>query len=342
MADFDRRIQDLQNLDAIYTQWSSTVALRERVALHRLIRSALWVFLSLLIAVVLGRLTTRVLDRMNFERKQRATLHGVVQFAIQALAALVILLVLFGSPNHVFTVLGLAGAGLTVALKDFVVAFCGWFVLMGRNGIHVGDWVEINGVRGEVMEIGLLRTLLLETGNWTEVGHPTGRQVAFLNSYAVEGYFFNFSTASQWMWDDLSLVIPKNEDPYPLIEQIRALVAKETEPSLREAEEEWHRAAHRSGFKSFSAGPEINMTPGDSGTKLIVRYMTRAAERYEVRSRLSHALVKLLHHGETLLPTPPNSDAADTKTSLPADSGAPNGNRPAHAEEKLAKAGDKE
>ncbi|HEV2419292.1 MAG TPA: mechanosensitive ion channel domain-containing protein, partial [Terriglobia bacterium] len=215
------------------------------------------------------------------------------------------------------------------------------FVLMGRNGIHVGDWVEINGVRGEVMEIGLLRTLLLETGNWTEAGHPTGRQVAFLNSYAVEGYFFNFSTAGQWMWDDLSLIIPKNEDPYPLIEQIRVLVTKETEPSLREAEEEWRRAAHRSGFESFSAGPEINMTPGDSGTKLIVRYMTKAAERYEVRSRLSRALVKLLHHGEKLLPMTPNSDAAETKTSLPAGPDGPNGNRPARAEEKLAKAGDK-
>lgn len=342
MADFDRRIQDLQNLGAIYTQWSSMVALRERVALHRLIRSAFWVLLSLLLAVVLAWLATRVLDRMNFERKQRATLHGVAQFTIQALAALVILLVLFGSPNHVFTVLGLAGAGLTVALKDFVVAFCGWFVLMGRNGIHVGDWVEINGVRGEVMEIGLLRTLLLETGNWTEAGHPTGRQVAFLNSYAVEGYFFNFSTAGQWMWDDLSLIIPKNEDPYPLIEQIRTLVTKETEPSLREAEEEWRRAAHRSGFESFSAGPEINLTPGDSGTKLIVRYMTKAAERYEVRSRLSRDLVKLLHHGEKLLPMAPNSDAAETKTSLPAGPDGPNGNRPAGAEEKLTKAGDKD
>ncbi|HEV2498563.1 MAG TPA: hypothetical protein VGY31_03160, partial [Terriglobia bacterium] len=106
MADFDRRIQDLQNLSAIYTQWSSMVALRERVALHRLICSAFWVLLSLLLAVVLAWLATRVLDRMNFERKQRATLHGVVQFTIQALAALVILLVLFGSPNHVFTVLG--------------------------------------------------------------------------------------------------------------------------------------------------------------------------------------------------------------------------------------------
>lgn len=335
MAAFDRRIQNLQSLGAIYVQWNGTVAARERAALHRLIRSALWILLALLIALVAGRVVTRIFERMNLERKQRATLHGVIQFVIQALATLVILLVLFGSPNHVFTVLGLAGAGLTVALKDFVVAFCGWFVLMGRNGIRVGDWVEINGVRGEVKEIGLLRTQLLETGNWTEAGHPTGRQVAFLNSYAVEGYFFNFSTAGQWMWDEFPLLIPKDEDPYPVIEQIRAVVTKELEDSVREAEEEWRRAAHRSAFKSIPAKPEINMTPGDSGVKLTIRYMTRATERYEVRARLSHALVKLLRHGEKLLPDP-----AAAEPGLPPATDGSNGNQPP-SKGALAKAEDK-
>lgn len=335
MAAFDRRIQDLQSLAAVYARWGGEVATRRRGALHRLLRSALWILLALLIALIAGRFVTRVFERLHLERKQRLTLHGVVQFVIQALAALVILLVLFGSPNHVFTFLGIAGAGLTVALKDFVVAFCGWFVLMGRNGIHVGDWVEINGVRGEVTEIGLLRTQLLETGNWTEAGHPTGRQVAFLNSYAVEGYFFNFSTAGQWMWDEFPLVIPKDEDPYPVIEQIRAVVAKEMENSVREAEEEWSHAAHRSAFRSIPAKPEINMTPGDSGVKLTIRYMTRATERYEVRSRLSHALVKLLRHGEKLLPEASPSDAREVSASQSAVNDSANGNvRP---EARLAK-----
>lgn len=321
MAALDRRIQDLQNLAAVYAQWESSAVLRARAALHRLIRSVLWILVALLAALVAGRLATRVFERMSLERKQRATLHGVAQFVIQALAALVILLVLFGSPNHVFTVLGLAGAGLTVALKDFVVAFCGWFVLMGRNGIHVGDWVEINGVRGEVTEIGLLRTQLLETGNWTEAGHPTGRHVAFLNSFAVEGYFFIFSTAGQWMWDEVPVTIPKADDPYPVIREVRRVVEKETESSAREAEQEWRRAAHHSGFRSFPAKPEINLMPSDSGVKLTVRYMTKAAERYEVRSRLSHALVKLLHQGETPVIAEPDEPASANGDYPPAAKG---------------------
>ena len=59
-----------------------------------------------------------------------------------------------------------------------------------KNGIRAGDWVEINGVGGEVVEIGLFRTALLETGNWTDKGHPTGRRVTFINNFAITGQYF--------------------------------------------------------------------------------------------------------------------------------------------------------
>src|SRR5207249_5791005 len=136
-----------------------------------------------------------------------------LRFALQALVVLLVAVVILGAPSQTPTALGLAGAGLTVALKDFIVGVFGWFVLRGRNGIRVGDWVEINGVVGEVVEISLLRTVLLETGNWTDTGHPTGRKVAFVNSFAIEGHFFNFSTVGQWLWDEVEILVPSSENP---------------------------------------------------------------------------------------------------------------------------------
>jgi len=199
-------------------------------------------------------------------------------------------------------VLGLAGAGLTVVLKYFIVSFLGWFVLMGRQGIRVGDWVEINGVHGEVIEITLLRTVLLETGNWTEVGQPTGRQVAFLNQYAIDGYYFNFTTSGQWLWDHLQVLIPVGQDPYPLVEKIRSIVAKETESNTQLAEREWQRVSRRYNVRSFSAEQSVNVKPTDNGIVVIVRYITRADDRTETRYRLNSALVKLLHHRAEIIP----------------------------------------
>jgi small-conductance mechanosensitive channel len=205
---------------------------------------------------------------------------------------LVIAFVILGVPNQMPTILGLAGAGLTVALKDFIVGFFGWFVLMGKNGIRVGDWVEINGVVGEVIEIGLLRTVLLETGNWTDTGHPTGRKVAFVNSFAIEGHYFNFSTAGQWLWDELQVEVGQGANPYPLVEAIQRLVEEETRASAAQAEKEWQKSA---GYqKSLTVAPAIHLRPTAGGVEMQIRYITSANERYVTRSRLYEKIVGLL------------------------------------------------
>jgi len=314
LADLDKGVQDLQQLGSIYGQWYSLAKSAERSALHDIIGSLLWIVLALLLAFLVNQAIARFFARLALERKQRATLYGVVRFSIQALAMIVILFVIFGTPSQLSTVLGLATAGLTVALKDFIISFLGWFVLMGRHGISVGDWVEINGVRGEVIEIGLLRTILLETGNWTDAGQPTGRQVAFPNSFAVEGYYFNFSTSGQWLWDEIQVLIPAGQNPYPLIEKIRDIVAKETEGYAQRAEQEWQRVTRRYGVRAFSAGPAVNVKPTDLGVQVIMRYVTTAVERAELRYRLNHAVVKLLHQeGEVapLLESSPAPAASD-------------------------------
>lgn len=297
LAMLGRRIQDLQELGSTYDKWAALVEAEERAALGAVIASGLWIVLMLLGVFAINRMTEHVFSRLSLEAKQRATLQTMIRISVQVVGVAVVLIVIFGPPNQLSTVLGLAGAGLTVVLKDFIVSFLGWFVLMGRQGIRVGDWVEINGVRGEVIEITLLRTILLETGNWTDAGQPTGRQIGFLNQYAIEGTYFNFSTSGQWLWDELQVFIPRGQDPYPPIEKIRDIVAKETEGNLHLAESEWKGVSRRYGVRPLSAEPALNVRPTDTGVVVVVRYITRAQERAEMRYRLNHAIVKLLHGG---------------------------------------------
>jgi small-conductance mechanosensitive channel len=218
-----------------------------------------------------------------------------VKCGVQAIGVLVILFIIFGMPTQTTTVLGLAGAGLTVAMKDFIVAFFGWFILMGKNGIRVGDWVEINGVGGEVVEVGLLKTVLLETGNWTDSSHPTGRRVSFVNSFAIEGHFFNFTTSGQWMWDELSVLIPAGQEPYAIVDGIQKVVEQETAKYSSKAEAEWEQTTTHYRAKTLSATPGINVQPTAAGIEVRVRYITRAYERHEARKRLYEALVGLMH-----------------------------------------------
>jgi small-conductance mechanosensitive channel len=298
VSDLDKRIEDQHELADTYQNWSALIASRQRVAVHGLLRSALYILLIVLAVYLAGRLIDRYFIELAFDKRRLVTLRAVVWFAVQAVGVLLIAFVVFGLPSQTPTVLGLAGAGLTVALKDFIVGFVGWFVLMGRNGIRVGDWVEINGVGGEVVEISLLRTTLLETGNWTDSGHPTGRKVTFVNSFAIEGHYFNFSTSGQWLWDELTVSVPGGQNPYPVIEAIQKLVVKETETNSHMAEEEWQKASTRYRVQNFSAKPAINLRPTGGGVEVHVRYITRAQERQATRAHLYESIVKLLHGKE--------------------------------------------
>jgi small-conductance mechanosensitive channel len=295
LADLGRRLQDEQDLNDIYANWIELVFVRERQALHHIIESLLGILVVLFLVYLSARIIDHLFTGLRTENKRIDTLRAVAKFAAQAMGALAILFIIIGMPTQTTTVLGLAGAGLTVAMKDFIVAFFGWFILMGRNGIRVGDWVEINGVAGEVVEVGLLKTVLLETGNWTDSSHPTGRRVSFVNSFAIEGHFFNFTTSGQWMWDELQLLIPASQNPYPIIDGIQQLVEQETANNSAKAEAEWRETTSRYRAKTLSAMPGINVQPTGSGIEVRVRYITRAYERHETRRRLYEAIIGLMH-----------------------------------------------
>jgi small-conductance mechanosensitive channel len=289
------RIQTGQQLAANYGKWSTQVLLQHRILLHMMLQSLALIFFILICIVLSDALVRRLMANPALDRRQMRTLRSVLQLVIQALGVLLILLVIFGWPQQVSTIVGLVTAGITIAMQDFILAFFGWFVLMGKNGIRIGDWVEIDGVGGEVTEIGLMSTTLLETGDLAERGHPTGRRITFLNSFAIRGKYFNFSTAGQWMWDEISLSIPASGDTEKIVEQIHKAVEDETAENDRIAEHEWKRGARDDGLSRFSAAPTVNLRPSLTGIDIRVRYVTRASERFGVRNRLYQRVIDLLH-----------------------------------------------
>jgi small-conductance mechanosensitive channel len=302
LTSFEERIEDQKNLAETYRKWLDVVSAQQRRVIHRALSGIAVIVAILLIGIFFDSWLKRLLNKVRLDARQAETLHAVISTGLQIIALGLILLVIFGPPSQLGTILGLAGAGLTVALKDFIVSFIGWFVLMGRNGIRLGDWVEINGVTGEVIELGMLHTVLLETGNWTDSGHPTGRRVTFTNSFAIEGHYFNFSTSGQWLWDELTLVLASSQNPYPIVEAIQKAVLEATAASAGQAEKEWQNAAHSRSMRALSAAPAINVKPVSGGVEIAVRYITRANERYQLRSKLYQAAMNLISKKDSLAP----------------------------------------
>jgi small-conductance mechanosensitive channel len=290
----DQRIADQKQLAGIYEQWSALTTLRSNTLAHALLFNASVVIIVLIAMLLLDSWLQHLLNNPKLDRRQVETLRSIARVTLRVAAVIVILLIVIGIPTQFGTMIGIVGAGLTVALKDFIVAFFGWLILMGRNGIRLGDWVEINGVSGEVTELGMFHTVLMESGNWSDAGHPTGRRVTFTNSFAIEGHYFNFSTSGQWLWDQLQVVVPAGKDPYPIVDALTKQVVEATAESASQAEQEWQRAVPAQRNKVFTGKPGVNVKPVVGGVEISIRYITRANERFSLRAKLYQAAVDLL------------------------------------------------
>jgi small-conductance mechanosensitive channel len=306
------RVGAQQQLVALYGRWGEQVEIERKIVVHLILRSLALIAAICVLVILAGWALQVGLEKIVRDPRQKQTLKTVLNLGTQLVGLLLILLTIFGVPQQMPTILGLATAGLTVVFQDFILAFCGWFVLMGPNGVRVRDWVEIDGVGGEVVHLGLFRTWLLETGNWTANGHPTGRRVSFLNGYAIRGKYFNFSTVGQWMWDEIKVTVPPGADIHALLKGIYDATVKITEADAKMAEAEWKRVTREEGSPQFSAMPSVNLRPAGAGVDIVIRYITRAGVRVETRNHLFTMIVELMQGGSKedmdLAPLSPHGD----------------------------------
>jgi small-conductance mechanosensitive channel len=149
-------------------------------------------------------------------------------------------------------------------------------------------------VTGEVVELGMFYTVLLETGGWSESGHPTGRRVTFTNGFAIEGHYFNFSTSGRWLWDEVRVVVPAGRNPYPILEAIQEQIQASTAESASQAEAQWREARRSPHLGALTVAPSIHLRPVAGGIEIVARYITHVAEREELKAKLYLTAVEML------------------------------------------------
>jgi hypothetical protein len=171
-----------------------------------------------------------------------------------------------------------------------------------------------------VVEVGLLNTTLLETTGMAEKGEPTGRRISFLNSFAIRGTCFNFSSEGQWLWDEITFSVPAGEDIFAVAAGVETAAIEETAESASLAEEEWKRRARGTRLTRLSARPIVMLRPSQPGIDIQIRYVTCAVGRFEVRDRLYRHVIELLKQ-KNLLPAPKPAGRGNRLPAEPAEAG---------------------
>jgi small-conductance mechanosensitive channel len=208
--------------------------------------------------------------------------------------------------GSVVTFAGLITAGLAVAMQSVLVSIVGYFFLIGKYGIRVGDRVQIGDVTGEVIELGLVRLHLMELGSKGQSG-PTGRVVAFANSivFQVASGLFKQIPGVNFAWHELTLTLPAGGDyariKQNLLEAVTAALTDSREEILRQTREIQRTTATDAGG---DAQPRVTLAFSSTGVEAHIRYPVHLKNAAEIDERVSQEVSNVVVGAAPIAGTP--------------------------------------
>jgi len=188
--------------------------------------------------------------------------------------------------------LGLIGAGVAVALQDVLASIAGAFSIGFSKLYAVGDRVQIGDTIGDVIDIGLLRTTLLETGNWVSKDSYNGRIVRVPNSAVLKGSVFNYSQGFQFVWDEIKVVFASSSD-FQFAKDMLTRVAREAIGDyLLEAQTSWKVVSDYYETVSPPLEPTITLVVNAGNFEFGVSYVAHYTKRTAMQDRLFTRIVQ--------------------------------------------------
>jgi small-conductance mechanosensitive channel len=211
------------------------------------------------------------------------------------LTGMLILLILIGffleDLKAIATVMGIVGAAIVIALQDLCSAFAGWFVIVTSRKFRIGDRVEIDGCRGEVIDIQMLRTTLAEINNWLGCDEPTGRTLIVPNSFIFKTPVFNYSHVHPFIWGKVDITITFETPFQAAYDALFKILVEEVGPLYEQAKQAGRLMAERYGSSHAILDPHIHTFIADSGITFslfyVAHYRNFTAVRDQIMSRIA-------------------------------------------------------
>lgn len=263
-------------MDALIRRWLSDPT----------VEKALTAVVAVAVVLTIGGLVKSWVRRHVKDNASRYRVRKVVTFSAYGAAAL-ILVAIFSEKLVGFTVaLGVAGAGVAFALQEVIASVAGWVAISFGNVYATGDRVELKGIKGDVIDIGVLRTTLMEIGEWVKGDLYSGRIVRVANSVVFKEPVLNYSADFPFLWDEITLPVRYGSD-WKLAREMLARVADEVcKDYALQSKEAWNEAVAKYRLEPAQVEPMVTLVANDNWLEFTLRYIVDYRKRRSVKDRL--------------------------------------------------------
>lgn len=187
---------------------------------------------------------------------------------------------------------GVAGAGIAFALKEVIASVAGWAAIALGNFYKTGDRVQVGGIKGDVIDIGMLRTTLMEIGQWVNGDLYNGRIVKIANSLVFKEPVFNYSGDFPFLWDEIVVPVKYGSD-YRLARQTFERVVEEVAGEYaRHAKSAWADLVRQYLIEPTEIDPRVYLVANDNWMEFSVRYVVDYKKRRFTKDQLFTRLLE--------------------------------------------------
>jgi small-conductance mechanosensitive channel len=244
-------------------------------------------FIWIAVKVIQKNLFSKIKDNDN---RYRAKKFG--SFIGYFLTLLLVTIVFSDKLGGLTVAFGVAGAGIAFALQEVIASFAGWLAIMFGGFYKTGDRVQVGGIKGDVMDIGVLRTTIMETGQWVDGDLYNGRIVLIANSFVFKEPVFNYSGDFPFLWDEIKIPIQYGSN-YDKTKEILEKVGIEIAGDLtQQSKEKWTSMQSKYRLEDAQTEPMVSLIANDNWVEYTLRYVVSYKKRRATKTVLFTNILK--------------------------------------------------
>ena len=234
------------------------------------------------------------------EEKARYSFKKAVSILYMAVLLAMLIRIWVEQTQTLLVSYGLLAAGIAIALQDFFRNFVGGVIIFTTSIYRVGDRIEMKEKYGDVIDIGIMYTTLLELKEWVAGDQATGRLTLIPNGYVLSSVINNYTKDNNFIWDELEIPLTYDSDWREALITIRRIVGEETRAMASRAEDEILKLKEKYYLTIRAVEPEIYLTLTDNWITFHIRYITDVRQRRQVRSTIGQLLLDEIERSEKL------------------------------------------
>lgn len=254
--------------------------------IRALVSIGIAVFLYIFAGIIVRIINKKMTDLKRRHRARKTTLYTTTLIIVG-----IISLIWIRNLKTISIVMSVVGAGLVLALQEAILSIAGWFLILFRRPFEPGDRIELGGVKGDVIDVRLFQTSVLEIGNWVKEDQSTGRITHIPNSAVFKGPLHNYTKGFEFIWNEIKITVTFESNWKKAEEIMLGFARKEAEKVSSQVDRRIKKMAEEYLIYYEKLTPIVYVKVVDFGIELSLRYLCEAKMRRRTQDELTRAIL---------------------------------------------------